>query len=128
MFGCTGPSLLWGRFSRCGEGGLCFSCCAWASHFAGFSHCRAWTPGHKGFSNWGTCLVTFVTGATSTMWLVAYNHIWRECHFNQRFLEINMNFVSHGLVYELRGSFVKTSVIIEERCLEIFSLHYILGV
>ena len=58
----TGSSLLWGLFSGCGEGGLLSSCSAWASHCAGFSCCRAWTLGHKGFSNWGTCPGDFCHG------------------------------------------------------------------
>ena len=40
-FGCAGSSLLRGLFSSCSEQGLLSSCGVRASHFGGFSCCRA---------------------------------------------------------------------------------------
>ena len=44
IYDCTGSSLLLVGFSSCGP---------WASHYGGFSCCRAQAPGHEGFSSWG---------------------------------------------------------------------------
>ena len=44
----------WGQPFSCGEQGLFSSWNALASHFAGFSHCRAWAPVHVGFSSHGS--------------------------------------------------------------------------
>ena len=61
-FGCAGSSCCTRSFSSCSKQGLLSGCSAWASHCAGFSCCRAWTLGHKGFSNWGTCPGDFCHG------------------------------------------------------------------
>ena len=53
FFSCVGLSFFGylcytvGAFSSCGKQGLVSSCCAWASHWGGFS-CGAWAPGSLG--------------------------------------------------------------------------------
>ena len=51
IFGCAGSSLLHRFFSTCTKQGLRSSCSAWASHFSGFSCCRARALGRMGFSS-----------------------------------------------------------------------------
>ena len=41
IFGCAVSSWVQGLFSSCSEQGLLSSCSAWASHYHGFSWCRA---------------------------------------------------------------------------------------
>ena len=41
IFDCAGPSLLCRLLSSCGEWGLLSSCSVCASHYGGFSFCRA---------------------------------------------------------------------------------------
>ena len=49
IFGCAGCSFLCEQaFSSCNEWELLSSCGACASHFGGFSGCRAWALGHTG--------------------------------------------------------------------------------
>ena len=47
---CSGSLLLRGLSSSCCEQGLVSSYSTQASHFGGFSCCRAWTVGHTGVS------------------------------------------------------------------------------
>ena len=45
IFGSAGSLSLHGRFFSCGERRLLSSCGVQASHFSGFSCCRAWALG-----------------------------------------------------------------------------------
>ena len=55
IFGCAWCSLLCEQaFSSCNEWELLSSCGACASHFGGFSCCRAQALGHTGFSSCAT--------------------------------------------------------------------------
>ena len=47
-FGCAGSLSLLRLFSSCGEWELLSRCGVLASHFDGFSCCRAWAPGNRG--------------------------------------------------------------------------------
>ena len=53
IFGCAGSSLLQSPSSSCREPGLLSSCDVRASHGSGFSCCRAWALGQRGFSSLG---------------------------------------------------------------------------
>ena len=46
-FGCAGSLSLLRPFSSSGEWELLSSCSVWASHFGGFSCCRAWALGNR---------------------------------------------------------------------------------
>ena len=48
FFGCAGSFLPHGFFSSCRQQGLLSSCSAQASHYWGFSCCRAWALWHVG--------------------------------------------------------------------------------
>ena len=54
VFGCAGSSLLRRLFSSCCRRGLLRSCDVRASRCSGLSGCRAWAPGHSGFSGFGS--------------------------------------------------------------------------
>ena len=54
IFGCAGSSLLRGLFSSCCRRGLLPSCNIRAFRCSGLSGCRAWAPGHSGFSGFGS--------------------------------------------------------------------------
>ena len=54
FFGWAGSLLLHRLFSGCSKWRLLCSCGAEASHCDGFSCCRAWAPGHEGFSSFGS--------------------------------------------------------------------------
>ena len=54
IFGCAWSSLLLRLFSSCGEQKLLSSCSTRASHFYGFSCCRAWALGYVGFSSYSS--------------------------------------------------------------------------
>ena len=54
ILGCAGSLLLQGLFSSCGEQRLLSSDGAQASHWGGFSCCRAQALGHSGFNNCDT--------------------------------------------------------------------------
>ena len=47
IFGCTGSLMLHRAFPSLGKRGLLPSCNVPASHWGGFSCCRAWLLGHK---------------------------------------------------------------------------------
>ena len=53
IFGCAGSSLLRGLFSSCSKQGL-LSSCVRASHFRGFSYCRADALECVGFGSCGS--------------------------------------------------------------------------
>ena len=54
IFDCAGSSLLWRFFSSCSKQGLLYPCSVLASHFSGFSCCRAQTLGYTGFVSHGS--------------------------------------------------------------------------
>ena len=54
IFGHAGSLLLCGLLPGCGNQGRLSSCGVQASHCGGFSCCRAWAPGHLGFSPCGS--------------------------------------------------------------------------
>ena len=47
FLGCAGSSLLRGLSCNCCEQGLLSRCSAWATHWGGFSCCRAWALEHR---------------------------------------------------------------------------------
>ena len=86
LFGCTGPSLLWGLFSGCGEQRLLSSYNAHSCLCGGFSCCRARAVGRSGFSSCGTWaqLLRLPGSGAQAQWLwyvglVAPRHVGSSC-------------------------------------------------